>query len=64
MLFMAVDSKTDYKPIAFPTRYKGPKKVLVVCTEERYMTMANGTQFSTGNHPVESVSETFHAILL
>ena len=25
----------------------------MVCTEERNMTMANGTKFSTGNHPVE-----------
>ncbi len=32
----------------------------MVCTEERNMTMANGTKFSTGNHPVEMLLPMLH----
>ena len=59
---LAIDSKTDYKPIDFGKKYTGSKKVLVVCTEERYMTMENGLKFSTGNHPVETVQPLLHLI--
>jgi len=33
---------------------------LMVCTEERNMTMANGKKFSTGNHPVEMMLPMIH----
>lgn len=56
-----VASKTDYDF----TRYENPnsdknKRILVVCTEERYMTMQNGNKFSTGNHPVETLVPFLH----
>lgn len=56
-----VAPKTDYDF----TVYENPntdknKKVLVVCTEDRYMTMSNGKKFSTGNHPVETLVPMLH----
>lgn len=56
-----VAPKTDYDF----TFYENPntdknKKVLVVCTEDRYMTMSNGKKFSTGNHPVETLVPMLH----
>lgn len=51
--FLAIDSKTDYQKVDFGKTYQGAKKVLVICTEERYMLMENGKKFSSGNHPVE-----------
>lgn len=58
---MFVVSKTDYDH----SIYENPntdnnKKILVVCTEERYMTMKNGKKFSTGNHPVETLVPMLH----
>lgn len=53
-LKLATSSKTDFDGGAYANPYKGSKrKVLMVCTEERNMIMANGKKFSTGNHPVE-----------
>lgn len=51
---LAVPKTTDYKPIEFDKKYAGDKKILVVCTELRYMECENGKKFSTGNHPVEA----------
>ncbi|GHE30195.1 glyoxalase III HchA [Sphingobacterium griseoflavum] len=56
-----VTAKTDYDH----TVYEGAntdknKKILVVCTEQRYMTMQNGKKFSTGNHPVETLVPMLH----
>ena len=45
---LAVDSQTNYQPVEFPDKYTGSKKILVICTEQRYMEMANGKHFSTG----------------
>jgi D-lactate dehydratase / protein deglycase len=51
---LGTSSTTDYDGGAYATTYKGEKKrILMICTEERNMTMANGKKFSTGNHPVE-----------
>ena len=61
-LMLAVDSKTDYKVVDFEKTYSGPKKVLVVCTEERYMLMENGKYFSSGNHPVETGQPVMHLV--
>ena len=45
---------TDYDGGAYPNPYNGEtSRVLMICTEQRNMTMANGKKFSTGNHPVE-----------
>lgn len=53
-LKLATSPKTDYDGGAYTQPYTGgDKRVLMVCTEERHMTMANGQKFSTGNHPVE-----------
>tara|TARA_R110001599_G_C12267036_1_gene660941 strand:- start:2848 stop:3714 length:867 start_codon:yes stop_codon:yes gene_type:complete len=53
-LKLATSSTTDYDGGVYPNPYKGEKRrILMVCTEERNMVMANGKKFSTGNHPVE-----------
>ena len=51
---LGTSTTTDYDGGAYAKPYVGPKnRVLMICTEERNMTMANGKKFSTGNHPVE-----------
>ncbi len=53
-LKLATSSTTDYDGGAYADPYEGGvARVLMVCTEERNMVMANGKEFSTGNHPVE-----------
>lgn len=60
-LKLATSSKTDFDGTVYQNPYKGGKlKVLMVCTEERNMTMANGKKFSTGNHPVEMLLPVLH----
>ena len=57
---MATSSTTDFDNTVYENPHKGNKKVLMVCTEERNMTMANGKKFSTGNHPVEMMLPILH----
>ncbi|MBP7172461.1 MAG: protein deglycase HchA [Cloacibacterium sp.] len=58
---MFVAPKTDYDYSVYENRNTDKnKKILVVCTEERYMTMSNGKKFSTGNHPVETLVPMLH----
>lgn len=53
-LKLATSSTTDYDGGDYANPYRdGKLRVLMVCTEERNMVMANGKKFSTGNHPVE-----------
>ena len=54
-LKMGTVAKTDFDGGIYANPYNGGKKlrVLMVCTQERNMVMANGKKFSTGNHPVE-----------
>lgn len=59
-LKLATSAKTDYDNASYDNAYTGTKKVLMVCTEERNMTMANGKKFSTGNHPVEMLLPMLH----
>lgn len=60
-LKVATSSKTDYEVINYQNANKNTKlKVLMVCTEERNMKMANGKYFSTGNHPVEMLVPMLH----
>jgi molecular chaperone Hsp31 and glyoxalase 3 len=62
-LKLATSSKTDYDGGAYANPYTGGKlRVLMVCTEEHNMTMANGKKFSTGNHPVEMGLPMLHLI--
>jgi molecular chaperone Hsp31 and glyoxalase 3 len=50
--WVTVDSATNYHPHDYE-KYTGKKKVLVVCTEQKYFEMQNGNKFSTGNSPTE-----------
>lgn len=59
-LKLATFSKTDFDNTVYKNPYSGKLKVLMVCTEERNMTMANGKKFSTGNHPVEMMLPMLH----
>ena len=59
-LRLATSSTTDFDNTIYENPHKGNKKVLMVCTEERNMTMANGEKFSTGNHPVEMMLPILH----
>ena len=54
---------TDYDGGVYPTLYTGSNnRILMICTEEGNMTMANGKTFSTGNHPVEMGLPMLHLI--
>lgn len=56
-----VTPKTDFAGADYPNAYKGGKwKVLLIATQERYLKMANGEFFSTGNHPVETLLPMIH----
>lgn len=59
-LKLATSSTTDFDKTVYKNPHTGNKKVLMVCTEERNMTMANGKKFSTGNHPVEMMLPALH----
>lgn len=59
-LKMFTSPKSDFKEQKFPNPYQGSKKIMMVCTEERYLTMLNGKKFSTGNHPVEMLVPMLH----
>lgn len=52
---------TGAQPVTYPPLPAGARrKVLVVGTDQRYMLMANGLKFSTGNHPVETFLPIYH----
>jgi molecular chaperone Hsp31 and glyoxalase 3 len=59
-LKLATSSITNFDNTIYENKYTGNKKVLMICTEERNMTMANGKKFSTGNHPVEMLLPVLH----
>ena len=59
-LKLATSPTTDFDNTIYKNPHTGNKKVLMVCTEERNMTMANGEKFSTGNHPVEMLLPILH----
>lgn len=53
--------KTDFDGANYPNAYKGDKwKVLLIASQERYLEMAGGEFFSTGNHPVEMLLPMYH----
>jgi putative intracellular protease/amidase len=53
--------KTDFDGAHYPNAYKGGKwKILLIATQERYLKMAGGEFFSTGNHPVEMLLPIIH----
>lgn len=53
-------AKTDLSGADYPAPYKGPKKLLLIGADERYLPTANGKLFSTGNHPVETLLPMYH----
>lgn len=44
----------------YPHPYRGTRRILVICTDQRYLPTENGTLFSTGNHPVETLVPLYH----
>lgn len=54
---------TDFDGVEKPGAYTGGKwKILVIATEERYLLLEEGTFFSTGNHPVETLIPAKHIL--
>lgn len=54
-------SRTNFDGLATNEKYTGGKwKILTIAADERYMPMKNGTFFSTGNHPVETLLPIHH----
>jgi molecular chaperone Hsp31 and glyoxalase 3 len=53
--------KSDLSGADYPDAYKGQRwKVLMIGADERYLITDNGTKFSTGNHPVETLLPMIH----
>lgn len=52
--------KSDLSGAEYPTPYKGGKKILMIGADERYLLTDNGTFFSTGNHPIETLLPMYH----
>lgn len=52
--------KTDLSGADYPRPYTGKKKVLMIGADERYLLTDNGSFFSTGNHPVETLLPMYH----
>ena len=49
-------AKSDLADAHYPNPYKGGRwKILLIGADERYLPTDNGTLFSTGNHPVETL---------
>ncbi|EML2224039.1 TPA: protein deglycase HchA [Klebsiella aerogenes] len=51
---------SDLSGADYTRRYNGRRKVLVIAADERYLPTDNGTLFSTGNHPVETLLPMYH----
>ncbi|MNG57185.1 protein deglycase HchA [Serratia plymuthica] len=51
---------SDLSDADYPRRHNGGKKILVIAADERYLNTDNGTLFSTGNHPVETLVPMYH----
>lgn len=60
ILKLAIVKKTTYVKQEHEVKYTGTKPILVVCTDEAIMEMANKKKFSTGNHPVEMLVPMLH----
>lgn len=52
--------KSDLEGADYPRPYRGTRRILVIGTDERYLKTENGTLFSTGNHPVETLVPMYH----
>ena len=51
---------SDLEGADYPQPYRGTQRILVIGTDERYLKMENGTLFSTGNHPIETLVPMYH----
>lgn len=52
--------KSNLSGADYPNPYKGGEKILMIGADERYLLTDNGTFFSTGNHPVETLLPMYH----
>lgn len=52
--------KSDLRDADYATTYQGSKKILMIGADERYLLTDNGSFFSTGNHPVETLLPMYH----
>lgn len=53
--------RSDLSGADYPKPYKGARsKLLMIGADERYLLTDNGTMFSTGNHPVETLLPMYH----
>ncbi|MCB0646917.1 MAG: DJ-1/PfpI family protein [Saprospiraceae bacterium] len=60
-LRMSTSDKTNYEQVSYSNKNMDQnKRVLVLCTEEAHLPTANGKQFSSGNHPVETLLPMMH----
>ena len=60
-LSLFTSSKTDYDSTVFENANQDRnKKILGVCTEDKYLTTEDGKKLSTGNHPVETFVPLLH----
>lgn len=60
-LYVPKTTDYDFTVYANPNKDKN-KKIMVVCAEDRYLPVANGKKFSTGNHPVETLVPMLHFV--
>lgn len=52
---------SDLSGADYPDAYRGGRwKILMIAADERYLAMGNGTLFSTGNHPIETLVPMYH----
>ena len=59
-LKLSTSDVSDFEPVSYDP-YQGERsKILVIFTEQKNMTMQNGKEFSTGNHPVETLLPMLH----
>lgn len=60
-LKLATSDITDYEEVAYDTLKQTRKtKILILCCEQSNVPMTNGTYFSSGNHPVETLVPMLH----
>lgn len=53
--------RSDLSGADYPEPYRGGRwKILVIGADERYLLTGNGSMFSTGNHPVETLLPMYH----
>lgn len=59
-LKLSTSKVSDFERVPGPSYQGSRTKILVIFTEEKNMTMQNGKEFSTGNHPIEALVPMLH----